>query len=246
MRTIKTPFLLLSICSVFIILVFIKEAKAFFDENEIVQITEIAKQQNIEINKWSMYIKEPIKEYTTKNDINKIIMEIKKSETGYNWVMNQFKEDHFKIIGDRISSNKDINEKIIIIYFPLKDKYNLRITYDIKGSNWDEKKWSEISNLYKSKIEDFTAFYTVEGTTSINEPIEVEAASLLKSFSGETIQTLEEENYVSLSAYTRRWDTKLPLGNNQFMNLNIAYRNSNPSNGSIKVTIGSPIITSEY
>ncbi|MBF0706549.1 YwmB family TATA-box binding protein (plasmid) [Alkalihalobacillus hwajinpoensis] len=242
----KTPFLLLTICSVFLILVFIKEAKAFFDENEIVQITEIAQQQNIEINKWSMYIKEPIKEYNTKNDIKKIIMEIKKSETGYKWVMHQFKEDHFKIIGERISSNEDINEKIIIIYFPLKDKYNLSITYDIKGSNWDEKKWSEISNLYKSKIEDFTAFYTVEGTTSINEPIEVEAANLLKSFSGETIQTLEEENFVSLSAYTRRWDTKLPLGNNQFMNLNIAYRNSNPSNGSIKVTIGSPIITSEY
>lgn len=238
--------LLLLLCSIFVISVFIKEAKAFFHENELIKITEIAKQQNIEIDKWSMYIKEPITEYTNTLEINKRIMEIKKVETGYKWTKTQFKEDHYKIIGERKSSNLDIDEKILIIYFPQKGKYNLSITYDIKGSSWDKKKWSQISNLYKSKIEDCSVFYTVEGTTSINEPIYIEATNLLKSFSGEKLQSLNEENFVSLSAYTEQWETKLPLGNNQFMNLHIAYRNSNESDENIKVTIGTPIITSEY
>lgn len=238
--------LLFLLCSIFVISVFIKEAKAFFNDNELIQITEIAEQQNIEIDKWSMYIKEPITEYTDKIDLIKRIMEIKKVETGYKWTKTQFKEDHYKIIGERKSSNLDINEKILIIYFPQKDKYNLSITYDIKGSSWDKKKWSKIANLYKTKLEDYSVFYTIEGTTSINESIYIEATNLLKRFSAEKIQSLNEKNFVSLSAYTEQWESKLPLGNNQFMNLHIAYRNSNDSNEDIKVTIGTPIITSEY
>lgn len=243
----KKSNLVLLLCSIFVISVFINEANAFFnDNNELIQITEIAKQQKIEIDRWSMYIKEPITEYTNTNDIKNRIMEIKNVEKGFKWTKAQFKGDHYKIIGERKSSNLDIDEKILIIYFPLKDQYNLSITYEIKGSNWNKKKWSEIANLYKSKIENGSVFYTVKGTTSINEPIYVEATNLLKSFSGEKIQGLNEKKFISLSAYTDRWKTKLPLGDNQFMNLHIAYRNSNDSNKNIKVTIGTPIITSEY
>jgi len=243
----KKSNLVFLLCSIFVISVFIKEAKAFLNyNNELMQITEIAKQHNIEIDKWSMYIKEPITEYTNTIDINKRIKEIKSVEREFKWTKTQFKEGHYKIIGERESSNLDINEKILIIYFPLKDKYNLSITYDIKGSNWDKKKWSNISTLYKSKIENGSVYYTVEGTTRINEPIYEEATNLLKSFSGEKLQSLNEKNFVSVSAYTDRWNTKLPLGNNQFMNLHIVYRNSNDSNENIKVTIGTPIITSEY
>lgn len=242
----KKSNLVLLLVSIFVISFFINEAKALDNENELIQITEIAKQKNIKIDKWSMFIKEPSIEYANTIDFKKRIMEIKNVETGFNWTKTQFKEDHYKIIGEKKSSNFDIDEKILIIYFPLKDKYNLSITYDIKGSNWDKKKWAKISNQYKSKIEDNSVFYTVEGTTSINEPIYTEATDLLKSFSGKKVQSLNEKNFVSLSAYTDQLKTKLPLGNNQFMNLHIAYRNSNDSNKNIKVTIGTPIITSEY
>ncbi|PKG25252.1 YwmB family TATA-box binding protein [Niallia nealsonii] len=237
---------LILLCGLFVTFLFIKEAKAFFNNNELVQITEIAKEQNIKLDKWSMYIKEPIQKYNNIKDIKKRITKIKNEETGYNWSKVESEEDHYTIIGERKTSNLNISEKILIVYFPLKDKYNLSITYDVKGDGWNKNKWAEISKLYKSKIEDFSVFYTVEGTTSISEPLYVEATNLLKNFSGEKIQSLNEENFVSLSAYTDRWEAKLPLGNNQFMNLHIAYRDSNHSNKDIKVTIGTPIITSEY
>ena len=73
-----------------------------------------------------------------------------------------------------------------------------------------------------------------------------EAKTLLNKYSGKNIQNLKEENFISLSAYTENWDTKIPLGNEEFMNLHIAYRNSNENSGITKVTIGTPIITSEY
>jgi hypothetical protein len=241
----KLNFLLL-LSFILVISVFINEAKAFFNKNELVQITEIAKQHNIGIDKWSMYIKEPITEHTSLSDINKRIKEIRKGETGYTWGKTEFKGNHYKISGERNSSSLDIAEKILIIYYPQKDKFQLSITYDIKGSSWDGSKWSKIANLYQSKIDNGSVFYTVDGTTNIKGPLNVEAMKLLKKFSGETIQSLNEENFISLSAYTDRWDSKLPLGNNQFMNLHIAYRNANNSNDIVKVTIGTPIITSEY
>ena len=74
----------------------------------------------------------------------------------------------------------------------------------------------------------------------------MEAKTLLNRFSGKTVESLNEENFISLSAYTDNWDTKIPLGNEEFMNLHIAYRNSNENSGITKVTIGTPIITSEY
>ncbi|ECD6517421.1 hypothetical protein E2329_23465 [Salmonella enterica subsp. enterica] len=73
-----------------------------------------------------------------------------------------------------------------------------------------------------------------------------EASELLVSFSGEELQSLNEDNFISLSAYTKRLETKLPLGDNQYMNLHIAYRLTNESADQVKVTIGTPIITSEY
>lgn len=243
----KKSNLILIICIFSTLLIFIKEVKAsFFNDNELVQITDIAKKHKIKIKKWSLFIKEPIVKYENLVEIENKIEIIKVKEKGYTWTKPQFNKDHYKIVGEKKNLSLNIHEKILIIYFPFKDKYNLSVTYDIKGSNWNKENWSEISNIYKSKIENFSVFYTVEGVTNINKPLYTEATNLLQSFSGESIQILNEENFVSLSALTQRWETKLPLENDQFMNLQIAFRDSMKSNYNTKVTIGTPIITSEY
>lgn len=244
----KKSNLLILICIVSIISIFIKEAKASnINDNELMQITEVANQQNIEIDKWSMYIKEPITKYDNLLDIKNRIEEIKAKEKGYTWTKLHFNEDHYKITGERKNSHTQTNEKILLIYFPKNDKFNLSVTYDVKGSSWNKQRWSEVSNLYKSKIEKFSVFYTVEGVTSIDKPLLTEATGLLQMFSGESIQSLNEEGFVSLSAFTQRWKTKLPVGNGKYMNLHIAYRNTNDSSSNkTRVTIGTPIITSEY
>lgn len=198
------------------------------------------------IHKWSIYIKQPIEQYNDMTRIKKRIAEIQKGESGYKWTKTLIKEDHYKIIGERKSFDLEINEKILIIYYPMKSKNILNISYEINGSKWNDLKWSRIANLYKSKLESNSVFYTVEGSTSINEQINKEAMNLLKSFSGKKLQSLSEDNFISLSAFTDRFQTKLPLGNNQFMNLHIAYRNSANTDNNVKVTIGTPIITSEY
>lgn len=237
--------LILLFCFFLLITLTTNEAKAFYQDNELSQITQIAKQNNIFIDNWSMYIKEPIRKYSEMKDLDRTIDDIKDTEKDYSWSKKKFVKDYYKIEGKKKTSIADLEEKVLIIIYSQSGKYNLSVTYDIKGK-WDETKWPAIFNMYKNKIEDYSAFYTIQGTKNINQSLYTEASKLLTNFSGEEIQSLNETKFVSLSAYTKRWENKLPLGDNQYMNLHIAYRETSESTNQVKVTIGTPIITSEY
>lgn len=237
--------ILMLLCLLLLVTVTTKETKAFYEDNELNQITKIAVQNNINVNTWTMYIKEPIKQFTTMSDLGKSVSTFIETEKDYTWSKKQAEKDHFKIEGKKESSNLELEEKVLIIIYSQNGKYNLSITYDIKGK-WNERKWPAIFNMYKNKIESYSTFYTVQGTANVEQSLYNEASHLLADFSGEEVQSLNENNFVSLSAYTERWENKLPLGDNQNMNLHIAYRASSESTNEVKVTIGTPIITSEY
>lgn len=237
--------ILILLCFLLLVTITTKETKAFYEDNELSQITKIAVQNNINVNTWTMYIKEPIKQFTTMSDLDKSVSTFMKTEKDYKWSKKQAEKDHFKIEGKKESANLELEEKVLIIIYSQNGKYNLSITYDIKG-NWNESKWPAIFNMYKNKIENYSTFYTVQGTANVEQSLYNEASHLLADFSGEEVQSLNENNFVSLSAYTKRWENKLPLGDNQYMNLHIAYRVTSESTNKVKVTIGSPIITSEY
>ncbi|EOR21447.1 MULTISPECIES: YwmB family TATA-box binding protein [Bacillaceae] len=237
--------ILILLCLLLLVTITTKETKAFYADNELSQITKIANKNNIKVTTWSMYIKEPIGQFTKMRDLDQAISTFMRTEKDYTWSKKQAEKDHYKIEGNKKSSNLEMEEKILIIIYSQKGKYNLSITYDVKG-DWNESKWPRIFNMYKQKIENYSTFYTVQGTTDIEQPLYTEASELLVSFSGEELQSLNEDNFISLSAYTKRLETKLPLGDNQYMNLHIAYRLTNESADQVKVTIGTPIITSEY
>lgn len=237
--------ILILLCFLLLVTTTTKETKAFYEDNELSQITKIAVQNNINVNTWTMYIKEPIKQFTTMSDLDKSVSTFMKTEKDFTWSKKQAEKDHFKIEGKKESANLELEEKVLIIIYSQNGKYNLSITYDIKG-NWNESKWPAIFNMYKNKIENYSTFYTVQGTANIEQSLYNEASHLLADFSGAEVQSLNENNFVSLSAYTKRWENKLPLGDNQYMNLHIAYRVTSESTNKVKVTIGSPIITSEY
>ena len=76
----------------------------FLKKNELLQITELAIQQNIDIKKWSMYIREPVIQYGKIKDIRIKIREIQAAEKGFTWTKEQFKGDHYKIIGKEKTS----------------------------------------------------------------------------------------------------------------------------------------------
>ncbi|MDE5054154.1 YwmB family TATA-box binding protein [Niallia taxi] len=238
--------ILMVICFLLLVTITTKETKAFYEDNELSQITKIAVQNNIQVNTWSMYIKEPIKQFTKMSDLDKAVAVYMETEKEFTWSKEQAEKGYYKIEGQKKSSKLGLKEeKVLITIYSQNNKYNLSITYDIKGK-WNESKWPAIYNLYKQKIEDYSVFYTIQGTANIDQSLYIEASKVMASFSGEEVQSLKEENFISLSAYTKRWENKLSIGNNEYMNLHIAYRATSQSTDQVDVTIGTPIITSEY
>jgi hypothetical protein len=78
----------------------------------------------------------------------------------------------------------------------------------------------------------------------INEVLYNQSLKILKDFSADPIESLQEEAFVSVSAYTENWKNSIPEKNKE-MNIQIALRNQGLG-ASTTVVIGTPIITSEY
>lgn len=72
-----------------------------------------------------------------------------------------------------------------------------------------------------------------------------QANELVRAFSGVSVEELKEETFVSLSAYTELWEQAIYTGHQHKMNLQVALRTEGLGSKTT-VTIGTPIITSEY
>ncbi|SDB86653.1 YwmB family TATA-box binding protein [Shouchella lonarensis] len=59
-------------------------------------------------------------------------------------------------------------------------------------------------------------------------------------------ESLSEEAFVSLSGYNDAWQNGVPLSTDEEMNVQVALRQSPYLGGATKVTLGTPIITTEY
>ncbi|HWO98815.1 MAG TPA: YwmB family TATA-box binding protein, partial [Bacillus sp. (in: firmicutes)] len=67
---------------------------------------------------------------------------------------------------------------------------------------------------------------------------------LLNEFRAEPRESLVEESFVSMSAYTEMWEEALPTEQHR-MNLQIGMRKMGMG-GETTLVVGTPIITSEY
>lgn len=59
------------------------------------------------------------------------------------------------------------------------------------------------------------------------------------------VESLVEDHFVALSSLSTKWKNKIKLDKNKEMNLQIGMR-FNPKTYKLNVTVGTPIIISEY
>lgn len=74
--------------------------------------------------------------------------------------------------------------------------------------------------------------------------LSLQVKQLLTAFNAQQIESLMEESFVSVSAYTGLWEEALS-SQQQEMNLQIALRKTGMG-GQTTLVVGTPIITSEY
>lgn len=215
------------------------------------QIVRIMNKNNIDVNEWTIYGREDSANYISKQDYEEKVKELKKLQPDFSWELSISDDGKYKTVGINENQNSSLKEQIIYVAYPQKDQFKTYLIYKVYGEKWIPKQWQKFSQTFQSKIgrmfdKNPLIFSCAVGQSSDNMEgvLYNQALNLLKEFSAKPIEALQEETFVSVSAYTENWKNSIP-GKNEEMNIQIALRNQGLG-GSTTVVIGTPIITSEY
>ncbi|MFS0881724.1 YwmB family TATA-box binding protein [Metabacillus niabensis] len=214
------------------------------NESKLSILAEAMQEQSVQIDDWTLYAK--------KNVEKKTIEEMKlftEQYRHYNWTYEQ-DEEKIKAIGVFDNKKEKKLEKLQLITTLKNEMEQTYILYEVKGvgvqSNWDEIEQDFKENAFDIFHENPTIFACINGT--FDDMIEVSlnnnANKFLKQFKAHSVEKLQEENFLSVSAKTALWEDFIPTTNDE-MNLQLALRTDGLGD-STTVVIGTPIITSEY
>ncbi|MFD1736723.1 YwmB family TATA-box binding protein [Bacillus salitolerans] len=212
---------------------------------DFLEIVEVAEQEEITITSWKIYIKSTTRVLSTLNDVEREIGTIIKQDESYSWEPDTVKKKHhYKKIGRRIDKEEDTTEIKTITVFRNNDEYYLHQSIEVTGTTWTNEKWETIYSKYKNELNTGRVYFSVYGTTKRSDLIK-RSNSLLKVLSAKEIESMEEQDFVSVTAFVEDWEFSIPTKDNQYFNLQFGFR-VEPDKDNILVSIGTPLITSGY
>ncbi len=202
-----------------------------------------------EVDGWSLQAKEQ-EGFTSHFEGYKSYVNILYKQTKeFNWEKPTYEKD---TITQR--ATKQLNwgkETVTILTHRIGPEYDTIISYELTGEFWNEKIKNDVIPHFSTRtselfLENPSFFTCITGKISDTMDIALnkKAKSLMRHFNANYVEGIEEESFVSLSAYTKHWNTSITT-NQKEMNLQIALRNQ-AKNKSTRVMIGTPILTAEY
>lgn len=226
------------------------EAMGNHTNREIYEMVESLHNQGAEIDGWSIYKREEItlKDFTA---FKKKLTELKKIFPQFQWKMYKDQEI-WKATATHFQKDLNLQEKIQLIstHTNASNISYLLIEVNVKG--WNQQKYEEITasldmeheKIFNKSVQKYACVKGYFGDKMISGLYQ-KSQALLREFDATKIEKLQEESFVSVSAYTDNWKTVLPTKNNKKMNLQIALRKTDLGTKTT-VVVGTPIITTEY
>lgn len=219
------------------------------NNSELYSITEEMEKKGYSITEWSAYQKEPVGKVSNEKSFYDFVARTKQKYSNYKWEAVKDINHHFKVIGLYNDSENHTSQRIIITAVKLNDGFRLELAREIKGKQWNIIMVRDLLKKSLPSSQQGYTFYSVKGSEKITNLQQVEltkrAKGLVSAFSAKEVESLEEANFVSFSALSSKWNYSLNLNNQNKMNLQIAMR-VNSKNDTLNVTVGTPIITTEY
>lgn len=222
---------------------------------ELEKILEVMDKHKIELKDWSLYSREHLNSWNTNGEYENEFHELIEKTKEFDWqpLLNDDLKGQKKAVGSLTHQDFDVTETLTYIIYPHNEQLHSYLIYDIHGTKkLADNEWKSISPVLFSRLEDLfthnTKIFTCAsgiGSDKLNFGLITQADTLLAEFSAETIESLKEETFISISAYTNTWNNAIAT-NDQQMNLQVAIRAIEGLGGKTTVTIGTPIITTEY
>jgi TATA-box binding len=236
-----------------LLLIFITSGYAKDDKtNEVAHIINVLNENGAKPDKWTMYFRGQLG-FTSKGlGYLKQAEALKRNYPEFSWVVGKDDNGHYKMTGQFQHDDLGVTEKVTVITYPQKDQFASYFIYAVEGLVNINQNWKDIQALIDDRIDDSVGgnpkiFSCVTGTYGDKMVVDLysQANELVQAFSGVPVEELKEETFVSLSAYTEQWEQAIYTGHQNKMNLQVALRTEGLGSKTT-VTIGTPIITSEY
>ncbi|HEX6922214.1 MAG TPA: YwmB family TATA-box binding protein [Bacillales bacterium] len=217
----------------------------------LLDIIGVMKSRDISVNHWGLYTKKIGSLLPSRKGYERWVEGLKGQLQAFRWTkITKDYEGNLKITGVHTDKETKVHERLTVLAYPQKDDWGTYIIYEVGSDHWNIEDWRQFSSIYFNRIdklfsEDPTIFTCVSGRFDAKmKPVLLNRAQqLLGEFSAVPVEKLDEKTFVSVSAYTNQWKQSIQTGNEQ-MNLQVALRTQGGSVAT--VTIGTPIITTEY
>lgn len=221
---------------------------------ELSKIAEVMDKQDAKMTDWTLYTSENLNSWESLAESKDELTAIQNKTTDFKWDP-EFISNHNgqkKTRATKIHLGLGITEVLTYITFPYNDKFQSYLIYEVQGEKFSNDMNQAISPIILSRLEDLffpnTKIFTCatgKGSGKLNLGLQQMAEGILAHFSAKKIEFLKEETFISVSAYTNIWNDFI-LTNNEKMNLQVAIRTNQQLGGQTTITIGTPIITTEY
>lgn len=215
---------------------------------DIVKIAEhLEKEENVNIEKWSVFAREVNNEIATKEDFEREVHALKQKYPEFQWSFAD-EDDAWKAEAT-FSHGSHLTESIRMV--TTKEHANIvtYIIYEVKGDKWDKGYPSFLFTTFENRMNGIflgtpSVFACMEGHISdnMNSALSTRMEKLLQRFKASQIEGVEEENFVSISAHSTLFTQSLT---NTDINMQLGLR-TDGLGARTSFVIGTPIITFEY
>ncbi|NPC94440.1 YwmB family TATA-box binding protein [Bacillus sp. WMMC1349] len=216
------------------------------ENTPLLQLVTGLTEHHVELDEWTLHTKKQF--ISSKQELIEKVKHFKKQYRQYQWTFTQTNQS-VKATGIHTDQKNNIKSTIRLESTLKKQGFVSYLLYEQKGAGQREN-WNHTYKQFERKAfdilrENTIIFTCLKGHLSgmMNVVLQKKANDLINEFKGKLVEKLIEPNFVSISAYTNEW--RSIKTENQQMNLQISLRNAGMGE-KLTVTVGTPIITTEY
>ena len=212
-------------------------------QNELTAILDVANNNEMKVESWVIYSRESIGHVKTEAEMDASFEEIMKENSSYSWIKEEEQVDHHYVItGTKVDKENGMTDKIVVTAYQ-RGVFEMTLSHEVSGDNENLHLLEDLNLDYTDNQE---VFYTVRGAvTKDHNGLLKQANGLVEDFEATEIEGLYESNFVAMSLMSDKFDRTVTTSEDKEMNLQIGLRTTE-SDDSVDVTIGTPIITTEY
>jgi hypothetical protein len=218
------------------------------NKHDLLTLVTILKGENIDINGWSLHAREKL-ETDDIEDVQKHVQNLKNKYPDWTWAFESNPEK-WEAAATK-TSTQGIQESIQILSTLTNQNPQTYIIYEIQGKNFTQKTEQFIKEELTGTLSDIfrgnaTIFSCIKGefNDKMSKGLPFTVNRLLNMFQAKEIESLNEENFISTSAYSPLLADGLTTIEND-MNLQLGIRTEGLG-AKTTIVVGTPIITIEY